>query len=107
MVRSLLRVCLCCWLVYKITAYCSCELCCGKWADGITALGTEARWGVVACDLPFETQVEIESLGTFVVEDRGPTGKHIDIWFPTHQQALEFGVRYLRVRILPYSREAS
>jgi 3D (Asp-Asp-Asp) domain-containing protein len=89
-------------IMWKITAYCSCPICCGKWADGITASGKKATWGMCAADLPFGTMVEIKGIGTFTVEDRGGAikGNRIDIWFPSHQEALEFGVKYCEVSIL-------
>ena len=99
---------------WKITAYCSCQKCCGKLPDhpayGITASGRKAKYGYVACNwLPFGTQVEIEGLGVFTVMDRGAKSlfgsktnhiKHLDIWMPTHAQARKFGVQYKAVKIL-------
>ena len=62
---------------FRITAYCSCEICCGKWAenrpDGIVygASGEELVAGVsCASPLPFGTVVEIEGVGTYIVQDR-------------------------------------
>lgn len=46
----------------RITHYCSCSICCGKWAAyaGTTASGAPAIAGTtVAMDLPFGTQVSI------------------------------------------------
>ena len=95
--------------IWKITAYCSCVRCCGK-SDGITASGKKARYGMAAGNwLPFGTKVKIASLGTFVIEDRGAKSqfgsktnhiKHLDIFMPTHKDALNFGVRYFEVEIL-------
>jgi len=86
---------------YRITAYCSCEKCCKK-SDGITASGANAIQGYCATrDLPFRTVIEIEGVGIFKIMDRGPVDRrHIDIWFPTHRQALEFGTRKSRVKVL-------
>lgn len=94
--------------VWKITAYCSCAKCCGK-SDGITASGKVAKWGYVACNwLPFGTEVEIEGIGAFIVMDRGAKSlfgsktnhiKHLDIWFPTHNDAKQFGVKWREVKI--------
>jgi len=92
--------------IWKITAYCSCTKCCGK-SDGITASGKKAKYGYVACNwLPFGKVVAIKGLGEFVVMDRGAKSqfgspanhiKHLDIWFPTHKQAKQFGVQYREV----------
>ena len=57
------------WEDYILTAYCSCEKCCGK-SDGITASGTIATPGrTVAVDttnIPYGTTVEIDGFGTYV-----------------------------------------
>ena len=84
--------------VYEVTAYCSCKRCCGKWADGITASGKPAVWGVVAADwkvLPKGTRITLSCFPgqTFTVLDIGGAikGRRIDVWFPSHREALEFG----------------
>lgn len=77
---------------YSITAYCPCEYCCGK-TDGITASGTQATAGrTVGCNsLPFGTVISINGQ-QYVVEDRGGMSSNvIDIFFNTHQEALNFG----------------
>ncbi len=94
------------WL---LTAYCPCKICCGK-TDGITASGKIAKYGYVAGNwLPFGTEVKIEGLGVFEVQDRGAKSlfgskknhiKHLDIFFPTHKQALRFGKQYRNVEVL-------
>lgn len=72
----------------------------------ITASGTYVKDGIVASNfLKFGTLVrfpEIYGDKIFVVEDRmAPKNSHkIDIWFPEHQLALNFGVKRLKVEIL-------
>jgi len=100
------------WMVFKATAYCPCEKCCGKWAknrpNGIvyTANGEVAKEGeTMAADwdvLPPGTEVEIEGIGTRKVQDRGGAirGNRIDIYFETHGQALKFGVQEVRLRVM-------
>jgi len=99
------------WMTFTATAYCPCEKCCGKWAknrpNGIvyTASGEVAREGVtIAADwnvLPKGTKVEIKGIGFRVVQDRGGAiqGNRIDIYFDSHQEALEFGVQEVQLRI--------
>jgi 3D (Asp-Asp-Asp) domain-containing protein len=67
---------------YKLTFFCNCRKCCGKWAGGPTASGAMPAEGrTVACgSLPLGTRILIAGQGEFVVEDRGVTGKHIDIF---------------------------
>lgn len=85
---------------YKITAYCACCKCCGK-SDGITASGAKVKQGVtVAGSLPFGTVVWIEGVGQRIVQDRGTSGKHLDLYFESHQEALNWGVQYRDVEVL-------
>lgn len=90
--------------ILTIVAYCACLQCCGK-TDGITASGARVTSGVTAAmnGVPFGTQLKIDGVGTRIVQDRmarrfGPT--HIDLYFPSHKQAREFGRRRLRVTVI-------
>lgn len=77
---------------YSLTAYCACANCCGK-SDGITASGTQATAGrTVACNsLPMGTVISING-HQYVVEDTGGMGGNvIDIFFNSHEEALNFG----------------
>lgn len=91
-----------CLGAWTLTAYCNCSSCCGKWAGGATASGTTPTAGrTVACgSLPFGTQVYIEGLGTYVVEDRGVNGNWIDIYFSSHSEALAFGMQSRNVYLV-------
>lgn len=82
---------------FKLTAYCSCSKCCGK-SDGITASGTKATAGrtVAASGLPFGTELYING-NTYIVEDRGVPSGVVDIYFDSHEEALNFGVKYAKV----------
>ena len=96
---------------FRITAYCSCKKCCGKWADnrpnGIVygASGAELVAGVsVASPLPFGTEIYIDGLGEYVVQDRlaqwvvEKYGENlIDVYFDNHEEACKFGRKYLDV----------
>lgn len=93
----------------QVTAYCPCSICCGRWADGITASGqpVTANGGrFVAADrsLPFGTLVTVPGYADgepVPVLDRGGaiSGDRLDVFFPLHSEALEFGVRWLDVQI--------
>ena len=90
--------------VYKITAYCPCKKCCGK-SDGITASGEKAIEGItVAMDksIPFGTKIYIDGVGERIVQDRGGAikGNRIDLYFDSHQEALNFGRQTKQVTIL-------
>ena len=72
----------------------------------ITASGTRVHEGTIACNfLPFGTRVQLPELygdKIFTVEDRMAwKNRHkIDIWFPTRNEALQFGRRYSQIIIL-------
>lgn len=92
------------WQSFKATAYCPCKKCCDK-NDGITASGVKAKEGItIAADwavLPAGTEVEIQGIGTRIVQDKGGAirGNRIDIFFENHRDALNFGVQEVLVRI--------
>ena len=89
---------------YTITAYCPCVKCCGK-TNGITASGEKATEGVtVAMDksMPFGTKIYIDGVGERIVQDRGGAikGNRIDLYFDSHQEALNFGRQIKEVTIM-------
>lgn len=101
------------------TGYCNCRKCCdwkytwyGKPVTlsgrpkkvGLTASGVRAHAGTIAADTslyPFGTIIEIPGYGYGRVEDRGGGIKkqHIDLWFPRHKDALEWGKREKIVKV--------
>lgn len=94
----------------RVTAYCPCPKCCGRWADGVTTSGrpVTANGGrFVAADkaLPLGTLLVVPGYADgkpVPVLDRGGAirGRRLDVFFPTHQQARRWGVRWLDVAIL-------
>ena len=108
-----------------VTGYCNCGKCCGwkrSWFGlgapvysygsmkgkpkrvGVTASGTLARRGTVAADPKVfkpGSRLSIPGYGTGLVEDVGGSikGRHIDVWFASHEEALEWGARWLKVEL--------
>lgn len=86
---------------FKLTYYCSCELCCDV-ETGITATGAPVVEGrTIAVDpsvIPYGTQVIIGG-HIFTAEDCGGAikGNRIDVYVNNHQKALELGVNYADV----------
>ena len=92
----------------RVTAYCSCPKCCGEYSDGMTASGHRIQPGdsFVAADkeYPFGTVMVIPGYnggGAVKVLDRGGaiTGPRLDVFFDSHQRALEWGVRNILVQV--------
>jgi len=92
----------------RVTAYCPCEKCCGKYSDGITASGHKIRPGdvFVAADRKYAMDIEMIVAGynnskPVKVLDRGGAikGERLDVFFYTHQEALNWGVRHLDVKV--------
>ena len=81
---------------FTITHYCACSVCCGKWADGITASGKTATAGrTIATDpkvIPLGSKVVINGW-EYVAEDTGGAikGNRIDIYVDDHKEALNLG----------------
>lgn len=92
----------------RVTAYCPCEKCCGQYADGVTACGHKIQRGdaFVAADrqYAFGTEMIIDGYNNsrpVKVLDRGGAirGDRLDLFFHTHQAALNWGVQYIHVKI--------
>ena len=83
---------------FRVTHYCACTIC--TWGSGITASGKPVAEGMIASDwsvLPRGTKVYVKRRDTLietVVEDTGGAikGNKIDIYVPSHEQALRLGV---------------
>ena len=110
----------------EATGYCACGQCCGwhrSWIPpfhavyssgpnkgkpkpvGITASGTKARKGTIAADrryYPFGTVMYVPGYGYGRVEDTGSAIQgpaRIDLFYGSHQQALEWGRRKVPVKV--------
>lgn len=93
---------------FKLTAYCPCEICCGKWAynrpNGVIygAIGEELKEGYsIAVDpniISYQTEVIIDG-HTYKAQDCGGAikGNRIDVYFENHEDALKFGVQHKEV----------
>lgn len=88
---------------FTVYAYCPCEKCCGQCSGGPTASGVMPEEGrTVAADwdvLPAGAEVYISGVGWRTVEDTGSgvTGRALDLYMDSHQDALEWGVREIEI----------
>jgi 3D (Asp-Asp-Asp) domain-containing protein len=99
----------------RVTAYCPCPKCCGEYSDGQTACLHKIRPGdtFVAADkkYSFGTEMLIDGYNDgkpVKVLDRGGAinGDRLDVFFNSHKEALEWGVKYIdvKVRVAPQTR---
>ncbi len=100
-------------VLFTITAYCPCRICCGDYSyevtgkEPCTATGTVPVAGrTIAVDpsvIPYGSHVNIEGMGTYIAEDCGGAvnDNHIDVYFNTHEEAIQFGVKKLYVTVEP------
>jgi 3D (Asp-Asp-Asp) domain-containing protein len=72
---------------------------------GVTSDGTKAKKGIIAADItryPYGTRMYVPGYGWGEVHDIGSAikGDHIDLFFPSEQEAKKWGKKYLQVIIL-------
>ena len=98
---------------YTVTAYCSCEKCCGEYAKNrpggkvYGANGTELHEGVsVAAWLPFGTKLKIGGK-VYTVQDRTAkwvkekyNSRIIDLYYSDHAEAWNWGKQELEVWVM-------
>lgn len=101
-------------ITFRVTAYCSCPKCCGKWAlnrpkdengnDIVIGAGNVPLTSMVsvASPLPFGTKINLDGYGTLIVQDRTAQwvvdkyGKNIlDIYVNNHDDIKNIGLQYL------------
>jgi len=92
----------------RVTAYCPCRRCCGRYSDRKTASGYKIRRGdtFVAADrrYPFGTEMIVPGYNNskpVKVLDRGRVirGNRLDVFFDSHRKARKWGVKYLSVKV--------
>ena len=90
---------------FRITHYCSCRICNGKWTGYPTAAGTDYVEGrtvaVYGPQIPLGSKVLVGG-HEYTAEDTGSKIKQncIDIFVSRHQEALELGVYYSDVYLI-------
>jgi 3D (Asp-Asp-Asp) domain-containing protein len=96
-------------ITMQVTAYCPCKKCCGPKAHGVTASGkdisyNDGRFVAAPRSYEFGTKLIIPGYHSNAVEviDRGGAikGDKLDVFFPTHEEALKWGRRTIEVTIV-------
>src|SRR5512139_3188206 len=90
-------------LISIVTAYCPCKICCNH-THGITKSGHHVEEDITAAcgNQLYGKVIWIETVGVRFCEDKGSRvqGNRVDLYFPYHQRAIEFGKKKLEVIIL-------
>ena len=93
----------------RVSAYCPCRKCCGKHSDGLTASSHRIRKGdmFVAADKKYDFKTRFIISGyneskPVEVLDRGSAirGNRLDVFFDSHEEAIEWGIKYMDVRVM-------
>lgn len=91
--------------VFKTTAYCPCYSCSEGWGKNTSTGAIAQASHTIAVDprvIPYGSKVMINGT-VYTAEDRGGSvkGNHIDIFFNTHGETYQHGVRYAEVFLIP------
>ena len=89
---------------FKTTAYCPCYSCSEGWGRSTSTGATARASHTIAVDpkvIPYGTKVMIDGV-VYTAEDRGGgvKGNHIDIFYDSHSETSQHGVRYKEVYII-------
>lgn len=100
---------------FKVTAYCTCPTCCGIWSqDHPSRIGTDyiqktASGTIPTADRTVAVDTSVIPFGTvllidgqeYIAEDTGNAvkGNSIDIYYATHEEAVNHGVQYKTIYI--------
>lgn len=91
-------------LTLVATGYCPCAKCNYPYGGQPSYLGYPLKKGIVAVDprvIPMGSRLYIEGYGDAIAADQGNAikGNRIDLCFSTHQQALNWGIKTVRVTV--------
>lgn len=98
---------------FRLTAYCSCQKCCGKWAlnrpkdenENEIVKGSSGEVLIPKVSIAVDTRViphgskVVINGNTYIAHDTGGAikGNRIDVYHDNHQEAREFAVQYAEV----------
>ena len=92
---------------FRVTAYCGCSVCNGKWTGYPAANGEALTRGLtIAVDpdvIPLGSYLLIEGVGLRKAQDTGSAvcGKVVDVYFETHADTAQWNTRTLKVWVIP------
>jgi 3D (Asp-Asp-Asp) domain-containing protein len=91
-------------LTLVATGYCPCAKCNYPYGGHPSYLGYPLKKGIVAVDprvIPMGSRLYIEGYGSAIAADQGNAikGNRIDLCFSSHQEALNWGIKKVRVTV--------
>lgn len=92
-------------LTMVATAYDPCYQCNYPYYGAPSYIGLPLAYGIIAVDpnvIPMGTKLYVEGYGEGIAADQGGAikGNRIDLCFATHQQALDYGIKTVKVTLL-------
>ncbi|HHW60402.1 MAG TPA: hypothetical protein GX404_00680 [Syntrophomonadaceae bacterium] len=92
-------------LTMKATAYCPCAKCNYPYYGKPSYIGLPLGYGIVAVDprvIPMGSKLYIEGYGHAIAADQGGAikGNRIDLCFSSHQEALRWGMKNVKVTVI-------
>ena len=92
-------------LTMVATAYDPCYQCNYPYYGAPSYIGLPLAYGIIAVDpnvIPMGTRLYVEGYGEGIAADQGGAikGNRIDLCFATHQQALDYGIKTVKVTLL-------
>lgn len=92
-------------LTMVATAYCPCAKCNYPYYGAPSYIGLPLGYGIIAVDpkvIPMGSKLYVEGYGEGIAADQGGAikGNRIDLCFNTHQAALDYGIKTVKVTIL-------
>ena len=86
---------------FKLTFYCPCRRCSGKWGYRTSSGATCTEGRTVATDyFRAGTRLYIEGIGYRTVEDTGVHGRWIDVFVEDHDECNRLGVKHKEVYVV-------
>lgn len=93
---------------FKVTHYCGCPKCCGSWSSGSESVAYGCKGDKLVSNYSIATDPEVIPYGTLLYDSEGNSymaqdtgsgvkGYHIDLFVGNHQEALNMGVKEMKL----------
>lgn len=93
---------------FKVTHYCGCPKCCGSWSSGSESVAYGCKGDKLVSNYSIATDPKVIPYGTLLYDSEGNSymaqdtgsgvkGYHIDLFVGDHQEALNMGVKEIKL----------